>query len=206
MELHGYVHRYVEPGDAGKPTILLLHGTGGNEDDLIELGRILSSDAGLLSPRGTVSEGGMARFFRRHSPGVLDIEDLIERAGQLDAFVDAAADEYRFDRGNVVAAGYSNGANIAAALLLLRPDALVAAALFHPMLPFTPETTPDLAGKPIFIGAGEQDPIVPTEQVSELEQVLNEAGAEVTIAWQPGGHQLTAPEVMAAQSWLASLV
>ncbi len=205
MELHGYIHRYIKPVEAGKPTILLLHGTGGNEDDLIELGHILSPGSGLLSPRGTVSEGGMPRFFRRHSPGVLDIEDLIERAGQLGEFIDAAAREYGFERDNVVAAGYSNGANIAAALLLLRPEALAAAALFHPMLPLTPKKTPDLAGKPIFIGAGEQDPIVPAGQVDELYSLLSDAGAEVTIAWQPGGHQLTAPEVLAATKWLAGL-
>ncbi|MDQ3793347.1 MAG: alpha/beta hydrolase, partial [Actinomycetota bacterium] len=148
----GFVHRYF-PGDSGV-TLLLLHGTGGDENDLVELGRELAPGAGILSPRGKVSEYGAARFFRRLAEGVFDQEDLVLRTHELAGFIGGAAEEYGFDHSRVVAVGYSNGANVAASLMLLHPGLVRAAALFRAMVPFEPEPVPNLSGIPIFLAAG----------------------------------------------------
>lgn len=202
MNADSFIHRYISADQAGAATLLLLHGTGGDENDLIEIGQLLAPNANLLSPRGKVTEGTAARFFRRHSPGVLDIDDLIVRSVELRHFIDEAANEYSFDRERVIAVGYSNGANIAAGLLLLHPGALAGAILYHPMLPLEPEQPPELVNVPVFIGAGRLDPIVPMEQVEALERYLRNAGADVQLNWQPGGHQLTQAEVQSSIYWL----
>ena len=209
-EALGFVHRYMPPSagaeQAGSTTLLLLHGTGGDEDDLIPLGRALLPGAGLLSPRGKVMERGMPRFFRRIAEGVFDQEDLARRTDELAAFVEAAAATYNLRRDGVVAVGFSNGANIAASLLLRRPGVLRGAVLLSPMLPFEPSGRVDLAGTSVFIGAGRADTMVPQSQVERLAEVLRGAGADVTLHWEPGGHEVSRGVVDAAQAWLAANV
>ena len=191
----GFVHRYVPPAPgseyAGGTTLLLLHGTGGNEEDLVPLGRALVLGAGLLSPRGQVLERGMPRFFRRIAEGVFDQEDLARRTSELAEFITAAATTYGLDRDGIVAVGFSNGANIAASLLLRRPGLLRAAVLLSPMVPFDADPLPDLAGMPVFIGAGRGDQIASPAQSEQLADLLRRAGAEVTIHWEEGGHSIT---------------
>ena len=200
-----FIHRFVPAQNPDAPTLLLLHGTGGNENDLLGLGRMLSTEAALLSPRGQVLEHGMPRFFRRLAEGIFDVDDLTQRTHQLAEFVGAAAQAYDFDPRRVVAVGFSNGANIAASLLLLRPGALAGAILFAPMVPLEPDPLPDLSGVPVLIGAGRQDPMVPGENTERLARILRDAGAAVTLHWHPGGHTLTPDEVQAAAAWLAPL-
>ncbi len=198
-----YIHRY-DPGDSAESvTLLLLHGTGGDENALSGLGRMLLPGAGQLSPRGNVLENGMPRFFRRFAEGVLDVEDLRKRAGELADFIHQASTVYGFDEGQVVAAGFSNGANIAAGLVLLRPAVLRAAILLHPMVPFVPTTLPDLSGHPIFIGAGRADPLVEPAQTEQLASLFRQAGAPVELFWQNGEHNVSLEEVRAAKDWLA---
>ena len=201
--LNTYVHRYLAPQGDDSRTLLLLHGTGGDENDLIQLGQMLAPDAGLLSPRGTVSENGAARFFKRLAEGVFDIPDLHARTKDLVAFIAAAAAHYNFDPSKVIAAGFSNGANIATSALLSSPDALAGAILFRPMVPFIPENPVSLAGKRVFIGAGETDAIVPKTHPDRLAELLRVLGADVTLKWQPTGHTLTRPDVSAAYEWMA---
>jgi predicted esterase/catechol 2,3-dioxygenase-like lactoylglutathione lyase family enzyme len=205
----GFVHRYLPPTThaerAASTTLLLLHGTGGDEDDLVPLGRSLLPGAGIVSPRGKVMEGGAPRFFRRLAPGVFDMEDLARQTDALAAFVDAAATTYRLDRDRIVAVGFSNGANIAASLLLRRGAHLRGAVLLSPMLPFEPNQLPDLSGVSVFIGAGERDPMASRETVERLESVLREAGAEVTMHWTKGGHAITKEELAAAQEWMVGV-
>lgn len=199
----GFEHVW-EPGtEADAPVLLLLHGTGGDERDLLPLGRALAADAPLLSPRGKVREGPMARWFRRLAEGVFDEDDLIARAHELVSFVDAASERYGFARDKVVAVGFSNGANIAAAALLLDPAAFRGAVLLSPMVPLRPETRPDLSGVAVLIGAGRADPIAPPEQAEDLAELLVDLGASVDVTWHPGSHTVTHDEVRTAQSWLA---
>lgn len=201
----GFIHQFVPAPNRTLPTLLLLHGTGGNENDLVPLGPSLAPGAALLSPRGQVLENGMPRFFRRLAEGVFDLDDLIRRTNELAEFVIAAATKYQFGASKVIAVGYSNGANIAASLLLLRPSILAGAILFHPMVPIDPEPLPDLSGTPVFIGAGRTDPLVPQAETERLATLLQKCGATVTQSWQPGGHQLNQHEVNAAREWLANL-
>lgn len=197
-----YIHQFI-PGAAGAPTLLLLHGTGGDETDLLGLGRALDDRAALLSPRGKVLEHGMPRFFRRLAEGVFDLDDLTRRTHELADFVAEAAARYGFDPARVIAVGFSNGANIAASMLLLRPETLAAAILFRPMSPPTPERLPDLAPVPVFIGSGRHDPIVPVAEAERLAALLRRAGAPVTLHWEAGGHRLTQGDLDAAREWLA---
>lgn len=198
-----YIHRYEPARDTTRNvTLLLLHGTGGNENALSGLGRMLIPGAGQLSPRGNVLENGMPRFFRRFAEGVLDIDDLKQRSSDLANFIHQASILYGFDEQQVIAAGFSNGANIAASLLLLRPAVLRSAILLHPMLPFVPENLPDLQGKSIFIGAGRNDPLVPASQTEQLATLFKQAGANLEIFWQNGGHTISREEIKAARSWL----
>jgi phospholipase/carboxylesterase len=195
-----FVHEFVR--GKSERTLLLLHGTGGNERDLIPLGRELDPNASLLSPRGKVLENGMPRFFRRLAEGVFDLEDLKNRTHELADFVVAAARHYKVDSKNMIAVGYSNGANIAASILLLRPETFAAAILFRAMVPFVPETQPDLSSVRVLIGAGSIDPIVPASETKQLAELLRSAGADVAIRFFQGGHGLTQADIQAAQEWL----
>ena len=203
----GFVHRYLPPSAQaeleGHVTLLLLHGTGGDEDNLISLGRMLLPGAAMLSPRGQVNEGGALRFFRRIREGVFDQEDLARRTEDLARFVEAATATYGLDPGGIVAVGFSNGANIAGSLLLRRPGLLKAAVLLSPMVPFEPVPLPELAGTAVFIGAGRNDTMVPIDQTERLASILERSGAQVTTHWGDGGHSMTPNEITAAQRWLA---
>jgi phospholipase/carboxylesterase len=199
----GFVHRFF-PGESGA-TLLLLHGTGGDENDLVPLGRELAPAAAILSPRGKVSEYGAARFFRRLAEGVFDHEDLVFRTHELADFIEATSEEYGFDLSKLVAVGYSNGANIAASLMLLHPGLLRAAVLFRAMVPFEPEDVPDLSGMPIFLAAGRMDRMIPPENTERLVEILREAGADLDLRWRNTGHALTYEEVAEAKEWLSGL-
>jgi predicted esterase len=200
----GFVHRYV-PSPTGSPlTLLLLHGTGGSETDLLHLGRELSPGASLLSPRGRVLENGMPRFFRRLSEGVFDIGDLTDQTHALVRFVEQASQAYGFRLDRVVAVGFSNGANIAGSTLILHPGALAGAILFRPMVPFMPDTLPDLSRTPILILAGTRDTLVPREETERLAALLKRAGADVTLSWADATHGITGGEVAAGMEWLSS--
>jgi phospholipase/carboxylesterase/glyoxalase family protein len=202
----GFVHRFVDEAPGGPAaTLLLLHGTGGNEDDLLPLGRMLWPGAAVLSPRGKVLEGSMPRFFRRLAEGVFDVDDLIARTHELVEFVASAAKHYRRDPGHFVAVGFSNGANIAASALLLHPGLFAAAVLFRPMVPLVPDPLPDLTGTPVFIGAGRADPIVPPEQTERLAALLGACKATVTLKWQAGGHGLGTADIETARDWLSGI-
>jgi predicted esterase len=197
-----YVHHFEPATDPSARTLLLmLHGTGGNEQDLLPLGRMLAPRAALLSPRGDVLENGMPRFFRRLAEGVFDMEDLVARTNELSDFVAEAAKRYSFDAKRVVAVGFSNGANIAGSMMLLRPDTLAGAVLLRPMVPFEPKTPPDLRGRRALVAAGKADPIVKPENSERLAAILREAGADVTLHWSPGGHTLDRADLSAAAAW-----
>ena len=214
----GFIHRFIPPnkisgartrekGTKEKTfftTILLLHGTGGNEEDMIPLGQQLAPDAAILSTRGKVLENGMPRFFRRLAEGVFDIEDLKFRTYELADFVEQASRVYGLNSQHVVAVGYSNGANIAASELLLRPEILSAAILFRAMVPLVPETLPDLTKKHIFMSSGLHDPIVPKQEAERLFGLFKKAGAKVSLSWQDSGHELTMKEVQKGKEWLHS--
>jgi len=200
----GFVHRFFT-GESGV-TLLLLHGTGGDENDLVPLGRELAPGAAILSPRGKVSEYGAARFFRRLAEGVFDHEDLVLRTHELAEFIEAAAEEYGFDLSKLVAVGYSNGANVAASLMLLHPGLLRAAVLFRAMVPFEPEETPDLSGMPVFLAAGRRDRMIPPQSTERLAEILREAGADLDLRWRDTGHALTYEEVAEAREWLSGVL
>jgi phospholipase/carboxylesterase len=197
-----FEHHWERGPGPNRYTVLLLHGTGGTEFDLIDLGRSLLPEANLLSPRGQVSENGAARFFKRIAEGVFDLDDLHRRTLDLAGFVADAASVYEFDTKRVLAVGYSNGANIAASLLLSGADTLAGAVLFHPMVPFEPATLPDLKGKSVFVGAGRQDPLVPEPLTTRLIDLLTASGAAVETHWENGGHRLNRAEIEAAKLWL----
>ena len=197
-----FEHVYVPGNDAR--TLLLLHGTGGDEHDLIPLGRQIAPGSGLLSPRGKVLENGTSRrFFRRLAVGDLDIPDLIDRTDELAGFVRESADDYGFDPTRVTAIGFSNGANIAVGLLFRHSGLLEAAALLRPMLPYEPDSGLALDGTRIFIAAGGRDPMVPAEQSRELAARLEAAGAEVTSEMnEAAGHNLSQSDLAALAVWL----
>ncbi|WP_252504762.1 alpha/beta hydrolase [Sporosarcina sp. Marseille-Q4943] len=194
-------HIFKQGADPSKPTLLLLHGTGGTEQDLLPLAGLIDPEASVLSVRGNVLENGMPRFFRRLAEGVFDEEDLVFRTQELHAFLDEAAEEHGFDRSNIVAVGYSNGANIAASLLFHYADSLKGAVLHHPMVPRRGIELPNLAGIPVFIAAGKNDPICPAQETTELQELLTAAGASTEVHWEMNGHSLTRTEVEAATEW-----
>ncbi|MDT8860674.1 alpha/beta hydrolase [Alkalihalobacillus sp. MEB130] len=194
-------HIYQEGSNKDAPTLLLLHGTGGNENDLLSLANMIAPDASILSVRGNVLENGMPRFFRRLAEGVFDEEDLVFRTKELTDFVTESATNYGFDRNRVVAIGYSNGANIAASMMYHHDKALHGAILFHAMVPRRGVTIPDLAATSVFIGAGKRDPLIPLEETKELARDLERANAQVTEFWVDGGHQLVLEEVEKAKEW-----
>ncbi|UOY91219.1 alpha/beta hydrolase [Ectobacillus sp. JY-23] len=195
-------HIYKQGADTTAPTLLLLHGTGGTETDLLPLANLIAPSYSILSVRGNVLENGMPRFFRRLAEGVFDEEDLVFRTKELHDFLDEAAQKYGFDRNNMIAIGYSNGANIAGSLLFHYQNALKSAILHHPMVPRRGIPLPDLTGTPVFISAGTNDPICPPQETTELEALLTAAGASVHVHWESFGHQLTRSEVEAAKTWL----
>lgn len=225
--LETFVHRFEPGSDGARPVLLALHGTGGDENDLIPLARMIDSRAPILSPRGRVLENGMPRFFRRLAEGVFDQEDLRVRTRELGEFIEAAAAEYGFDRRRVVAVGYSNGANIAASLMLAKtgstetgtptfsadenskevsvpvsvPAVFAGAVLLRPMVPFEPAATPSARGTQILISASRQDPIVPPSSTERLAELLAAGGAEVTMRWYPTGHGLSQREIEDAAAW-----
>ncbi len=199
----GFEHVYRPGTDPGAPTLLLLHGTGGTEHDLLPLGEMISPGSGLLSPRGKVLEGTMPRFFRRLSEGVFDLDDVRLRSHELAVFVREAAAHYTFDATRVIAVGFSNGANIAAGVLLSEP-VLAGAILFRAMVSIVPDPLPDLSGVRILMSNGRTDSMIPAAQAEELARMFEACGADVTSEWQPGGHGLTNQDVALARAWIIS--
>jgi phospholipase/carboxylesterase len=213
--IHSFIPPRLEESGAGTATrrrkiegkvfttFLLLHGTGGNEQDLIPLAYEIDKRAAILSPRGKVLENGITpRFFRRLAEGVFDLEDLKFRTSELADFVIDASKAYGFDLQYVIAVGYSNGANIAASILLLRPEILSSAILFRAMIPLVPQTLPDLSDKHIFMSSGLHDPIVSRQEADRLFGLFKKAGAEISLSWQESGHELTMDEIRKAREWL----
>jgi phospholipase/carboxylesterase len=198
-----FVHRYEPAARSGAPSLLLLHGTGGNEDDLLPLGQMIAPGAALLSPRGQVLEAGMPRFFRRLAEGVFDEADVRRRALDLAGFITAARESYGLPA--PIALGYSNGANIAAALLCLKPEVLGGAVLLRAMVPLASGPEARLDGKPVLILSGAMDPIVPAANAGQLASALQSVGANVTHRTLPTGHELSQADIGAARSWLAAL-
>jgi predicted esterase len=203
MRSLAFDHEFV-PGKSER-TLLLLHGTGGNEHDLIELGRALDPDATLLSPRGKVLENGMPRFFRRLAEGVFDLEDLKLRTDELADFIIGAARKYTLTLEKMIAVGYSNGANIAASTLLLQPNALHTAVLFRAMVPIIPDPLPALADVRVLICGGNQDQIIRSAEAERLTQLLRSCGANVSLELLDAGHGLTEHDVQIAHTWLVNL-
>ncbi len=197
-----FIHLYEPGGDPARAPLLLLHGTGGDERDLIGLGRAVAPGAALLSPRGKVLEGPMPRFFRRLAEGVFDEDDLRRRTHELADFIEASRARYGLQQ--PVAVGFSNGANIAASLLLLRPEVLAGAALLRAMSPFAQPPQADLSGKRVLILSGAMDPIVPADDVGRLAKTLSGNGASVDHRTLPAGHGLSQPDIGLLQSWLAA--
>jgi phospholipase/carboxylesterase len=205
----GFIHKFI-PSEGTKDknslTLLLLHGTGGDETDLIPIARMLEiTNASILSPRGKVLENGMPRYFRRLAEGIFDIEDLKFRTNELADFVQNASKTYALNLNRIIAIGYSNGANIAASVLLVRPEILSDAILFRPMIPLVPNTLPNLSSKRVLISAGLHDPIVASYQTKDLFDLLEKVGAKVSIHWQNSGHELTQRDMIAARKWLSLL-
>jgi len=202
MKELNFIHRFEAAADRDQTPILLLHGTGGNEDDLVPLGKELAPGAALLSPRGKVLENGMPRFFRRLREGVFDEPDVVRRAGELADFITSARKSYALAA--PIAVGFSNGANIAAALLLLQPEALAGAVLLRAMVPLSKPPRAKLAGKPVLILSGSQDPIIPAENAQRLANMLKGDGADVEHRIIPSGHGLTQADLTIARQWLAT--
>jgi phospholipase/carboxylesterase len=198
-----FIHRFEPATSAGSPPLLLLHGTGGDENDLLGLGKMISPGSALLSPRGRVLEHGMPRFFRRLAEGVFDEEDVRRRALEVGDFVADARKRYGIDA--PVAVGFSNGANIAAALLLLKPDALEGAVLLRAMVPLSDPPKAKLSGKPVLLLSGQADPIVPASNSARLAALLSDAGAQVDHKILPAGHQLSQADVTLARNWIGNV-
>lgn len=199
----GFVHRFRPATSGSADTLLLLHGTGGNENDLIGIAGTVAPGAAVISPRGNVLESGAPRFFHRLAEGVFDPAEVRSRGEELARFVRAAVASYDLDPARVYALGYSNGANIASTVMLIDPEIILAAILLRPMLVFEPAEKVDLTGKDVLISAGRVDPIVPMESVEKLVGLLQERGADVTVNWQLGGHNLVPSEIKEASEWLA---
>ncbi|MDQ4074209.1 MAG: alpha/beta hydrolase [Thermoproteota archaeon] len=218
----GFIHRFVPSPSSDKVngkanadsknkqqhplTLLMLHGTGGDENDLVPLGQMLDPSAALLSPRGKVMEKGMSRFFRRLSEGVFDLDDLKFRTQELGMFLRKASSQYSFDLNNTVAVGFSNGANIAASLLLLVPETIKGAILFRAMVPFIPDNPPDLLDKKVLLSAGVFDPIVSKDQTESLLNILQKSRADVSLKWQRSGHNLTEADIIESKKWLSEKI
>ena len=202
LNTFGYKHKYL-PSNSGDDslTLLLLHGTGGNEDDLISFGQRLAPTANILSPRGNVLENGMPRFFRRISDGVLDFKDLKIRTAELVEFLEKASMAYKFDRRKVIAFGYSNGANMAESLLWNYPRLLAGAILIRPMMAIKSQAVPDLSNVPVFISGGRYDMINPPGDIERVAEILGAAGASIKLAIQDAGHEMTREELSQIAEW-----
>ena len=199
----GFIHRFIPAEDQSAGTLLVLHGTGGNENDLVGIGQAIAPGAAILSPRGNVLENGAPRFFRRIAEGVFDPKEVRSRGEELARFIRAAVVTYRLDPSRIFALGYSNGANIASTVMLIEPGTIQGSILFRPMLVYEPSETSDLSGSSVFMSAGRMDPIVPTTSVEQLAEMFRSANAEVTLKWQLAGHNLVPSEVREASEWFA---
>ena len=201
-----FVHIFVPAEKPKSPTLLLLHGTGGDERDLLELGKELWPGAALLGVRGKVLENGMPRFFRRFAEGVFDVDDLKARTNELAEFIDIAAEHYGFRKRHLVAVGYSNGANIAASLIFLHPHYLAAGVLFRAQVPFLPDLVRNFSELSVFLAGGMRDTIVPHDQTEQLAAILESGQADVSLFWHRGGHELGNDDIEAAKAWLVDKV
>jgi phospholipase/carboxylesterase len=201
LDSHIHLFRPGKPGDAR--TLLMLHGTGGDEASFADLGPVLAPGAAVLSVRGNVDEHGMHRFFRRLAEGVYDMADLAFRTRALDAFVPAATKNYKIDQDHLIGVGYSNGANILANLLFQNPSLLAAAVLMHPLIPFTPEDQQSLAGRRVLITAGERDPICPPAMTRALYDYFERQGTAAQLVFHPGGHELQESELGVVRRFVA---
>jgi phospholipase/carboxylesterase len=200
----GFIHRFLPAEDkASAETLVVLHGTGGDENDLIGIGQAVAPGAAILSPRGNVLENGAPRFFKRLAEGVFDREEVRSRGEELSRFIRAAISKYGLNPERVFALGYSNGANVASTVMFIEPGLFRGAIMFRPMVVFEPDEHPDLSGAGIFISAGRMDPIVPTKSVERLAELFEASRAEVTLKWQQAGHNLLPSEVRDAADWLA---
>jgi len=200
----GFIHRFVPAEDkTSAQTLVVLHGTGGDENDLIGIGQAIAPGVAILSPRGNVLENGAPRFFKRLTEGVFDPKEVRSRGEELARFIRAAISRYALNPQRIFALGYSNGANIASTVMFIEPGLLQGAILFRPMLVFEPDERPDLSGAGVFISAGRMDPIVPTTSVERLVELFEGSRAEVTLKWQLAGHNLLPSEVREAADWLA---
>jgi phospholipase/carboxylesterase len=199
-----FIHQFV-PGKSGA-TILLLHGTGGDENDLMPIGKGLAPGSAILSPRGRVSEHGAARFFARIAPGVFDEKEVRTRAAELAEWIESAIAKYSIDQTKIYALGYSNGANIAAAMMLLHPGVIAGGLLLRPMAVIRPQPLPDLKGAPILISAGQHDHEIPAPEAEALGRLLSEAGAVVDFAMQNSGHELIPTDFQIGKQWFAQLL
>jgi len=200
----GFIHRFVPPEDsASGETLLVLHGTGGDENDLVGIGQAIAPGAAILSPRGKVLENGAPRFFKRLAEGVFDPKEVRSRAEELARFVRTAITKYDLDASRIYALGYSNGGNIASTVMFIEPRLLQGAVLFRPMLVYEAEEQGNLSGVSVFISAGRMDPIVPMSSVERLAELFESSHAEVTLKWQPAGHNLVPSEVREAADWFA---
>jgi phospholipase/carboxylesterase len=199
----GFIHRFIAGEDPTVETVLVLHGTGGNENDLIGIGQAIAPGAAILSPRGNVLENGAPRFFKRLAEGVFDPKEVRSRGEELARFIRAAAVTYRLDPSRIFALGYSNGANIASTVMLIEPGIIQASILLRPMVVYEPPEKKDLSGSSVFISAGRMDPIVPTASVEQLAELFRSANADVTLKWQLAAHSLVPNEVREAAEWFA---
>jgi phospholipase/carboxylesterase len=198
----GFTHGFEPATNAAAPTLLLLHGTGGDENTLLPLGKAIAPGAALVSPRGNVLEHGMASFFRRLEKGVVDQQDLEFRTTELRSFIGFAAQSYSLAIHNLVAVGVSNGAILGASLALRYPDTCAGVILLRGMAPFMPEPIPDLRRKPILLLGGLDDPIVQTDEAGDLANIFRSANADVTVHWENAGHTLAQGDVLMAFDWL----
>jgi len=201
----GFIHRFIPANSKEKQsdlTLLLLHGTGGNEEDLIPLGKELSSNASILSVRGKVLENGMPRFFRRLKEGIFDMEDLNLRTNELAEFILNSSSVYELELERIIAVGFSNGANIGASLLLRRPEVLSGAILFRAMVPFIPKVLPDLSNKHVLLSEGLHDPIVSREEAQNLLKLFTRTHSDAALEWQDSGHNLVQEDIVASRRWL----
>jgi predicted esterase len=199
----GFTHRFIPAEDPAAETIIVLHGTGGDENSLVGIAQAIAPGAAIISPRGNVLEHGAPRFFKRLGEGVFDPKEVRARAEELARFIRAAIINYNLDPGRVFALGYSNGANVASTVMLVEPDILLGAILLRPMVVYEPPSIPDLSGKSVLISAGRMDPIVPAESVERLRDIFLSAHATVTLNWQLVGHNLVPGEMREAADWLA---